>query len=254
MSGCPGEIVEGRERLLEVEDDRLVVGRFDRGVGIRVLRLVRSLVALRQVENRLPVRRTVREGLLVGRAQHGVLHVGRGDLGAVVELDALAQLVGPGLPAVARLAGGLREIWHQRVALFARRRFEHHQRAAVQPREVPRVGVVGLAGVQGVPVSRVGELQGAAFGLRGIDDRCGSGIEPAATGWLPDPWCWSRLRPRRRRPPGRRSRRRPRSLSFDVMSNGSFVVPFWLSGDRPEVIPIDWLVDRGHRATRHRTG
>ncbi len=165
--GMLSEIVESRERLLGVEDDRLVVRRFDRGVGVRILGLVRSLVALRQIENRLPVRRTVGEGRLVGRAQHVVLHVGRSDLGAVVELDALAQLVGPRLrhhrSPGQRLSA---RSGTSCIALFAERRLEHHQRAAVQPREVPRVGVVGLAGVKRVPVSRVGELQGSAFGHR----------------------------------------------------------------------------------------
>ena len=120
--------------------------------------------------------------MLVGRAQYGVLNVGRGDLGAVVELDALTQFVGPGLGVAARLARAFGEIRHQLVALLARGRFEHHERAAVQPREIPRVGVVGLASVKGVPVTFVCKLQSAALLVRGIDNAGGSSVKAARAG------------------------------------------------------------------------
>ncbi len=163
--GLLGKVVERCERRFGVEDDRVLIRRLNSRVGVHVRCLVRTLVAARQVEDTLPVRRAVGEGLLVGRAQYRVLHVGRGDLGAVVELDALTQLVGPGLGVAARLARAFGEIRHQLVALLARCRFEHHQRATVEPGEIPRVGVVGLAGIEGVPVTRVRELQRATLRL-----------------------------------------------------------------------------------------
>jgi hypothetical protein len=172
-----GEVVEARERLPGVEDDRVRVGGLDRRVGVGVRRLVRTLVAGGQVEDRLEVRRAVREGRLVRGTQHRVLHVGGRDLLPVLVLHALAQLVGPGLPVLARLAEAFGEVGHQLVAGRARRHLEGEQRTAVETREVPGVAVVGLARVEGVPVAGVGELQRAALGFGGVDHAVEPGVE-----------------------------------------------------------------------------
>ena len=154
--GQLGEVVEARERRLEVEDDRLVVGRVDRLQAqlVRALVLVRAGVAL-QVQRVVEVRRAVRERRLVQRALDGVLDVLARDRRAVLELDARAQLVGPGLGVVAGHTEGLGEVGHERGAVLAGRGLEHHQRAAVEPHEVPRVGVVGVGRVERVPVAGV---------------------------------------------------------------------------------------------------
>ena len=161
-----------------MEHDRLVVGRVDRLQAelVRVGVLVGAGVAL-QVEEVVEVRRAVGEGVLVERALDGVLDVLRRDDGAVLELDALADLVGPGLGAVTGHAEGLGQVGNELGTRCARRRLEHHERAAVVADEVPRVAVVGVRGVERVPVAAVRHVQRAALVGGRVEDLADARVE-----------------------------------------------------------------------------
>ena len=172
VAGHLREVVEPAERLDELEHDRPVVRGLDRGQAqlVRARVLVRAGVAL-QVEEVVEVGRAVRERRLVQRPLDGVLDVLAGDRRAVLELDALAQGVGP-----------LRRVG-VRGAERSRRGPGRGSRppapgadlnivsdAAVEPGEVPGVGVVGVAPVQGVPVAGVREPDRAALDVGRVVD------------------------------------------------------------------------------------
>src|SRR5262249_49375247 len=139
------EVVEAAERLAQVEDDRAVV----RGVDRRQAELIRIWVGVgagvaAQVEDGVGVGRAVGGGGFVQGSLDGVFDVLAGDGGAVLECDAGAQGVGPGLGVVAGAAQGLGEVGDEGGALLAGGGGEHHQRAPVIAGEVPAVGVVGV--------------------------------------------------------------------------------------------------------------
>ena len=164
------EVVEARERRLEVEDDGVVIRGLNGSEGVGVLARVRRVVLRDVREQVVEVGRAVREGRLVHGPSDAVLHVLGRDDGAVLELDALADLVGPRLAAVARHTEGLGEVGDKFVTGVAGSRLEGDQGAAVVAQEVPREAVVGVARVDGVEVVRHAHAEGATLdGARLVD-------------------------------------------------------------------------------------
>ncbi len=165
------QVVELGERLLEVEDDRVVVGRLDRRGDVGVLRTLEgTLVALRPGQQVGEVARALLELGPVDVARDGVGDVLGGDRRAVLELQALLDRVGPGLAAVGGLAEVGGHVGHQLEALLAGSRLVHHQRAEVVAAEVPGVAVVGVTRVEAVtPGGAESHLEGAALLVRGVD-------------------------------------------------------------------------------------
>ena len=173
-----GQEVELGERLLQPEDDRGVVRRLDRGQPELVRRGVLVRPGVVGAEQRLEVGRAVGQHVRrVVAALDGVLHVLGADGRAVVVLEVRPQLVRPGPAVVADLPRPGGEVRHDGQAVLAGRALEHHQGPPVEPGEVPRVGVVGVARVDRVPVVRADDLQGAALGVRRIHHRVGARVE-----------------------------------------------------------------------------
>jgi hypothetical protein len=175
-----GEVVEATERLVQVEDDGLVVRRVDRRVVLTLAR-VRALVAL-EVEEVVEVRRAVDQRRLLQRTRHTVFDVLRRDRGAVLELHTLTQLVRPGLAAVAGHAQAFGEVTGQLAAGLARADLEHGQRTGVQASQVPRQTVVGVARVDRVPVRRNRHLQRSALLVRRVEHLAVGGVERGGGG------------------------------------------------------------------------
>ena len=159
-------VVEVRERRQQVELDRVRVRRRDRRQVPRLV-LVRARV-LRVRQQHGEVGRAVgQHGPVVG-ALDRVLDVSRGDRRAVLELQALLDVVGPHQAVVADRAEAGRDAGHQRVAAGAGAGLVGDQRRRPQPGHVERPGVVRVARVERVRGAAQREGQRAALLRRGV--------------------------------------------------------------------------------------
>src|SRR5690606_29056009 len=165
------DVEEVRERLLEVEDQGVVVGGLD---GVEALQRVAAAVGavvVVLVEQLLEVLGAVGQRLVAEvAARDGVLDVLGDDLGAVLVLEALLDLHGPLGTVVADLGHLRGQVGNQFGARLAGGRRVGQQGAGVVAAEVPDVAVVGVARVGALHVGGDGVAQGAAGGVGGVDD------------------------------------------------------------------------------------